>query len=174
MIQSQKLYEEYVSHMQRIADVKYSLAVLQWDQETYMPVKGAASRARQTATLSEWAHQLFTQESFKNLLQELNSRADLDADQQKNVALSWYDYSQQEKLSASFVRTMSELVSKSYHSWMAARKQNAFAVFAPDLAQLVTLKKEEAGLLGYEGHPYNAMLNQYERGATVELLDRVF
>jgi len=169
-----KLYNDYQAHMQRIADVKYAIAVLQWDQETYMPPKGAAFRARQTATLSEWAHRLFTEESFKNLLLELNSRGDLDAAQKKNVELSWYDYSQQEKLTPEFVRTMSELVSKSYQSWMAARKQNAFAVFAPDLTALLELKKQEANMLGYKGHPYNALLNQYERGATTGLLDRVF
>lgn len=171
---SQELYEQYKTHLQQIADVKYATAVLQWDQETYMPPKGAAFRARQTATLSEWAHRLFTQESFRDLLQELKSRDDLDAGQKRNVDLSWYDYSQQEKLSAAFVRSMSELVSKSYQSWMTARRQNSFAVFAPDLSKLAELKKQEADMLGYEGHPYNALLNQYERGATTVLLDRVF
>src|SRR5258708_22373777 len=39
---------------------------------------------------------------------------------------------------------------------------------------MVELKKEEAGLGGYEEHPYNALLDQYEKGATVALLDRVF
>ncbi|HEY4149659.1 MAG TPA: carboxypeptidase M32, partial [Chitinophagaceae bacterium] len=173
-MESAKLYEEYRSHIQRIADVKYSLAVLQWDQETYMPTKGAAFRARQSATLSEWAHQLFTQKSFKTLLLELSSRKDLDPLQQKNVELSLYDYSQQEKLTPEFVRTMSEQVSKSYQSWIQARKENSFAVFAPDLSVLVDLKRQEAALLGYEGHPYNALLNQYERGCTVGLLDKVF
>ncbi|MBS1565352.1 MAG: carboxypeptidase M32, partial [Bacteroidetes bacterium] len=168
------LYEQYQSHLQQIAEVRYATAVLQWDQETYMPPKGAAFRARQTATLSEWAHRLFTEHSFRDLLQELGSRNDLDDAQKKNVELSWYDYSQQEKLSASFVRTMSELVSRSYQSWMAARRQNDFGIFAPDLAKLADLKKQEADLLGYEGHPYNALLNQYERGATTTLLDRVF
>lgn len=173
-MQSQQLYEEYQSHLQQIADVKYATAVLQWDQETYMPPKGAGFRARQTATLSEWAHRLFTQESFRDLLLELNSRDDLDSTQKKNVELSLYDYSQQEKLSAAFVRAMSELVSQSYQSWMAARRANDFSVFAPDLSKMVELKKQEAGLLGYEGHPYNALLNQYERGATTVLLDKVF
>lgn len=169
-----KLYEDYKTHIQKIADVKYALAVLQWDQETYMPVHGAGARARQVATLSEIAHELFTATSFKNILLELGSRNDLDALQQKNIALSWYDYTQQEKLPADFVRSMSEVVSKSYQSWLQARKENSFDVFAPDLAELVELKKREAELLGYEQHPYNALLNQYERGCTTDLLDKTF
>src|SRR5207244_870201 len=39
---------------------------------------------------------------------------------------------------------------------------------------LVDLKKQEADLLGYEHHPYNALLNQYERGCTTDLLDKTF
>ncbi|RYZ20722.1 MAG: carboxypeptidase M32, partial [Chitinophagaceae bacterium] len=46
-------YAEYVRRMQRIADIRYASAVLQWDQETYLPPKGAEHRGRQLSTLSE-------------------------------------------------------------------------------------------------------------------------
>jgi carboxypeptidase Taq len=32
------------------------------------------------------------------------------------------------------------------------------------------LKKQEADILGYEEHVYNAHLNEYEKGMTVHLL----
>ena len=57
---------------------------------------------------------------------------------------------------------------------MEARKRGEFSVFAGDLAQLVDLKKQEADLLGYVGHPYNALLNDHDKGSTVQLLDAVF
>ncbi len=171
---STKLYQDYKTHLQKIADVKYASAVLQWDQETYMPQKGAAFRAQQLATLSEMAHELFVQPSFKNLLQDLLACDDLNELQKKNVALSWYDYTQQQKLSGEFVRQLSEASSKSFQAWISARKENSFSLFAGDLSGLLELKKQEADLLGYELHPYNALLNQYERGCTVALLDKVF
>ena len=34
-----ELYQQYVTHLQKIADINYSSAVLQWDQEVYMPPK---------------------------------------------------------------------------------------------------------------------------------------
>lgn len=37
-------YREYTSKMQQIADVRNAIAVLGWDQETYLPDKGAAFR----------------------------------------------------------------------------------------------------------------------------------
>lgn len=171
---STKLYNDYKTHLQKIADVKYALAVLQWDQETYMPQKGAGFRARQIATLSEMAHEMFTQISFKNILQELLAAGNLDEEPQKNVELSWYDYTQQEKIPGEFVRRLSEAVSTSFQSWISARKENTFSIFRQDLAALVVLKKQEADLLGYQLHPYNALLNQYERGCNVTLLDKTF
>ena len=171
---SKKLYRDYTQQLRKIADTRYAAAVLQWDQETYMPPKGAAFRAQQVATLSEISHELFTRSSFKNLLQDLMACGDLDPEQQKNVALSWYDYTQQQKLSGEFVRQLSEATSKSFLAWVSAKNANNFSLFEKDLAGLLELKKQEAALLGFEGHPYNALLNQYERGCTVALLDRVF
>ena len=42
------------------------------------------------------------------------------------------------------------------------------------LEDLVVLKKEEAYILGFKQHPYDALLNEFEKGATVEWLDTVF
>lgn len=169
-----ELYNEYCEYMKRVADVRYAAAVLQWDQETYMPEKGANGRARQLATLSELAHEMATSGSFEELVNELAGRTDLTGIQYKNVTLTQEDLSRQKKLSGPFVRRLSEAVSRAFNSWISARKQNSFAVFESDLAELVTLKREAAELYGYEGHPYNALTFEYERSVTVEKLDRIF
>lgn len=171
---SAELYSQYQSSMRRIADIRYSAAVLQWDQETYLPAKGAGFRGQQLATLTEIAHQEFTSDALGVLLQELSSRSDLDAEQQRNVALTLEDYNRNKKFSSAFVRQLSEVTNRSFHSWMEARKANSFSLFAGDLAELVKLKKEEAEILGYERHCYDAMLNDHDKGASVQLLNKVF
>jgi carboxypeptidase Taq len=171
---TQELYDSYKDRMQKIADVRYSAAVLQWDQETYLPPKGAEFRGRQLATLSEIAHEWSIEVSLGELLQELCSRGDLAEDQRRNVELSLEDYNKQKKFSPAFIRLLSETSSRSFHSWLQARNANSFALFRDDLEQLVRLKREEAELAGYKEHAYNALLDQYEKGATVALLDRVF
>ncbi len=173
MPDKQLLYNDYKATMRKIADVKYATAVLQWDQETYLPTKGAHFRGQQLATLSEIAHTMFTDEKLGKLLNELTSR-DLDAKEKKNVELSLEDYNKLSKFSSAFVRKMSETVSASFHAWIEARKQNDFRVFEPALSRLTDLKREEAEILGYEHHPYNALLNEFEKGATVIMLDKIF
>ncbi|MBX2923667.1 MAG: carboxypeptidase M32 [Chitinophagaceae bacterium] len=167
-------YKEFVQRMRRIADVRYANAVLQWDQETYLPPKGAALRGQQMATLSEIAHDLFTDASLGTLLNELSAAKGLTEQEEKNIALTLEDYNKNKKYSSAFVRKMSEATSKAYHAWINARKQNSFRVFEKELDELVQLKKEETQLLGYAAHPYDALLNEYEKGATVQWLDKLF
>jgi carboxypeptidase Taq len=171
---SKELYEQYAEKMRRIADIKYASAVLQWDQETYLPPKGADARSRQLATLNELSHQLSTDESLGTLLQELQAKDDLDFKQRRNVKLTLEDYQKQKKFSSAFVRKMSEAISAAFYSWIDARKQNNFSVYEPALAKLVELKREEAKILGYEGHSYDALLDEYEKGSTVKMVDEVF
>lgn len=169
-----ELYAAYKTKMQKIADVKYASAVLQWDQETYLPPKGNDFRGRQLATLSEIAHEQFTTDETGGLLQELCGKADLSDKEKRNVALSLEDYNRNKKLSSDFVRKMSETVTITYHAWVKARKENSFSTFEKPLHQLIELKKKEADLLGYQQHPYNALMNDYDKGLTVATVDTIF
>ena len=169
-----KLYSSYKTKMQKIADVKYASAVLQWDQETYLPPKGNDFRGQQIATLSEIAHQQFTDKKMGDLLEELSSREDLTAAEKRNIALSNEDYKRNVKLSAAFVRQLSETVNQSYHAWAKARKENSFDYFEQPLNKLIQLKRQEADMLGYEHHPYNALMNDYDKGLTVAKVDSLF
>ena len=169
-----ELYTSYEKELRKISDLRYSSALLQWDQETYMPTKGAGFRGQQLATLSELSHEFFTNDKTGDLLKKLLDDQSLTPQQRRNVELSLYDYNKAKKLSPAFVRELTEIINQSFHSWIEARKLNSFKHFENDLAKLVELKKQEAHFLGFEVHPYNALLNDYERGATVELLDNVF
>ena len=169
-----ELYTDYKTKMQKIADVKYAAVVLQWDQETYLPTKGNHFRGRQLATLSELAHQQFTTDSMGALLNELNNKDNLSYTEKRNVALSLEDYNRNKKIPSDFVRKMSEAVTTSYHAWVKARNDNSFAGFQQPLHTLIELKKAEADMLGYQNHPYNALMNDYDKGLTVATVDAIF
>ena len=168
------LYEEYKAKMQKIADVRNAMSVLGWDQETYLPPSGAAFRGQQLTTLSSIAHELFTEPALGDVLQELRQRGDLDNVQKKNVELSLEDYEKNRKYPAAFVAELSTATNTAYHAWIKARKENRFETFEPSLDRMVALKKQEADILGYKAHPYDALLNEYEKGADVQMLDKIF
>ena len=168
------LYAAYKTKMQKIADVKYAAAVLQWDQETYLPPKGNDFRGRQLATLTEVAHEQFTSQAMGAILNELNNKEGLSDSEKRNVELSLYDYNRNKKVPGDFVRKMSEAITTSYHAWVKARKDNSFTGFQQPLEKIIELKKQEADMLGYQGHPYNALMNDYDKGLTVATVDGIF
>ncbi|MBC7536531.1 MAG: carboxypeptidase M32 [Ferruginibacter sp.] len=169
-----KLYTQYKQTLQKIADIKYASAVLQWDQETYLPPKGNEFRGRQIATLNETAHQQFTKKKFGALLNDLAGKDNLTHGEKRNVQLSLEDFNKSKKLTPKFVRKMSEAVNKSFHAWIRARKENSFAVFQQPLHELIQLKKQEADMLGYREHPYDALMNEYDKGLTIKITDQLF
>ena len=171
---TQDQYNEYVTLMQKAADIGNAAAVLEWDQETYMPPKGADKRGRQLATLAAQAHDILTSERLELLLNVLSIDTNLSDTQQANVRLSLKDFNKNKKLPSSFVESLSRQSSECFNAWIEARQKNDYSVFAPSLAKMIALKQQQATLYGYEGHPYDALLDDYEPGASVAMLDPVF
>ena len=167
-------YSHYKEQMQKIADIKYAAAVLQWDQETYLPQKGNHWRGQQISTLSELAHNIFTSEGTRSIIQGLLDNNQLNEKEKRNVELSWEDYQRNFKIPSAFVKELSVTINKSYHDWIEARKENDFKKFQHSLTKIVEMKKKEADLLGYNDHPYSALMNDYDKGLTVETTDRIF
>lgn len=168
------LYEKYEAKMRKIADLKYAAAVLEWDQETYLPEKGAEIRARQLATLSAMAHSLFTEARLGDLLKQLSDGEGLTDVQRGNVARSTEDYEINKKYPPAFIQELSLTTSACYHAWMKARRENDFGAFEPSLQKMVVLKKRQADLLGFTDHPYDALVNDFEKGTNVRMLDTIF
>jgi carboxypeptidase Taq len=170
---STELYNKYLDITQKAADLQYAAAVLGWDQEVYMPPKGDAARGRQLATLSTQAHEMVTSDEYGKLLIEL-SALELDDTQAANVRLSIEDYEKNKKLPSSFIDELTRQTSASYNAWIKARKANDYDVYAPELEKMIALKRKQAELYGFEAHPYDALLDDYEKGATVAMLDPIF
>lgn len=167
-------YTEYQTLAQKAADLNYAAAVLGWDQETYMPPKGFPYRGRQLATLASAAHEILTSEKYGNLLTELAEAKELSNSQRRNVQLSLEDYEKARKLPSEFVEAVTQQTSYSLDAWLKAREANDYSLYAPELQKMIALKKQQADLYGYEAHPYDALLDDYEKGGSVAILDPVF
>ncbi len=168
-------YLAYVKKMKKIADVEHSIAVLSWDKEVNNPIKGAEIRGQQMATLSGIAHDLLTDDQFGLLLDKLSKNGnDLNPQEAKNIALTLKRYHKTKKLSTEFVERRSKVTSETYDAWMKARTANDFGLYSNALKIMMELKREEASLLGFKDHPYDALLDEYEPEYTSAQLDRLF
>ncbi len=166
-------FQKYHTTLKKLADVEHAMAVLSWDKEVNAPGGGAELRAQQIATLSGIAHDIFTNAAFGDLLQQLNE-SELSDFERRNIVRTLHDYQRAQSFSQDFVIRRSRAVSAAYDAWLKAREANDYQVFREALANLIEIKREEASLVGYDDHPYDALLDEYEPSMRVAQLDVLF
>ncbi len=167
-------YSLYSAKLREIADLNNAAAVLGWDQEVYMPPQSAATRSRQLSTLSGLVHDLFSSKELGDWLEQLEADGSLDVVQQANVRESLRDYRKAQRYNREFVEQLSQARSDAFVMWRKARDANDFEPYRPALERMVELKKREADLLGFEDHPYDALMDAYEKGARTAHLKELF
>jgi carboxypeptidase Taq len=148
-----------------------------WDQETMMPPAGTRYRARQRATLEGLAHERLTRPRVGEVLAALAEPAATGALAPADAATVrelQREYDMAVKLPNAFVRELAQTTTEGVEIWRRARAESRFSDFAPALEHIVELKRLEAEYLGYAGHPYDALLDQYEPGLTVAQLTPLF
>ncbi|GIV01704.1 MAG: carboxypeptidase M32 [Fimbriimonadales bacterium] len=151
--------------------------VLGWDQQTYMPKGAAAGRAEQLATLSTLAHQKLTSDEFRSTLEEAEKQSatlDPDSDDAALVRVTRRDFDKATKVPEELVTEESRLTALAHEVWVEARKKNDFGLFLPYLEKIVDLSLRKADHLGYEDHPYDALLDQFEPGAKTAEVKALF
>ena len=168
-----------------IMDLRHAAAVLEWDQETYMPSGGAETRALQVATLRRIAHERFTSDELASLLDHAMPESRIDSDL---VRVTRRDWQRATLLPSRLVSEQAEASGRAKTAWKHAREADDFALFAPHLRQLVALAIEEADRVrpliaqerGTDYAPsdadarYDALLDTYESGASTADIARVF
>lgn len=160
-----------------VVDLAQVAALVSWDQETMMPPRGAYFRATQAATLQGVIHERLTHRKIGDLLTSLEepsvNRGLSDIDRAM-VRVVRRDYSRSTKLPAALVMQLATVTTQGLESWRDAREQSRWELFAPDLKKIIELKRQEAACVGFQETPYDALLDEYEPGATTAQLTALF
>lgn len=150
----------------RLADVnalRAAGAMLDWDQQTFMPEGGAEARAQHSSILSRMAHETFVADETRRALDEASPES---GDDELLLPVVRRDLDLATKIPVALVEEKTRLAAIAHEDWVKARAANDFASFAPTLERMFEIAGEEAGHLGYQTEIYDALLDQYEEGAT--------
>lgn len=140
-------------------------ALLGWDQQVYMPPRSAQARADQQEYISCLAHQRATDPEFCRVVDELAEVRDtLSEVDQVNVREIKRGLDIERKLPEDFVAEFAQASSTGYSVWAEARPKNDWYAVQPVLEKIFELSRRRADLVGYEEHPYDALLDIYEPG----------
>ena len=170
-------FERLNTRLAEIVDLRKAVGILYWDQQTMMPLAGAAGRAEQIATLSRTAHELFVAEETGRLLDELRSYEDSldpDSNEASLVRVTREDYEKARRVPPELRAELSRAGSQGFHVWVEARAKNDFALFLPVLERNVELKHRYVECFEPADEPYDVLLDDYERGMTTAEVREVF
>lgn len=171
-------YTDLVTELRQIGVLRSCSAVLGWDEQTYLPAEGAGHRAEQLALLAGMSHERATSSRLGELLAALTDEEALggaDSAASANVREARRSYERSMRLPRRLVEELSRVGTLAQQAWVSARRDQNYAQFQPWLEQTMQLKREEASALGSEtGSLYDALLEDYEPGATAADIQAVF
>jgi carboxypeptidase Taq len=158
-------------------DLRAASAVLEWDQQVNLPSGGAANRAAQLSTVNRLAHERFTSDEMGAALQAAQAAAaglEPDSDDARLVRKVAYDFDKARRVPAEYVAENSRATALAHDAWSKARPANDFAAFRPHLQEVMRLRRAYAEFFAPYDHPYDPMLDDFERGLKTPQVKAVF
>jgi carboxypeptidase Taq len=152
-------------------------SVLSWDEATYMPRQGSAFRGEQMGLLARLTHEMTTAPIIGELLAAVEGSSLLSdplSDAAVNVREIRRTYDRAVKVPAALVEELARVSTLAQQTWRDARAKSDFALFRPHLQTLVRLLCEKADAIGHNGTRYDALLDEYEPGASSAEITQVF
>jgi carboxypeptidase Taq len=168
-------YTELLRRVREGALLESCVNLLGWDERTYMPRQGSAHRAEQIALLARLAHEALTHPAIGELLATVEgSPLVIDGDAAVNVREIRRNYDRAVKLPKELVEELARVTTRAQQVWQEARQADDFAAFRPWLEKVVALLRQKAQAIGYTNVPYDALLDEYEPGATTAEITQLF
>ena len=153
----------------------HASGVLYYDGATVAPKGSADVRADTLGELSRMSYILTTAPETVEMLQTLvQARDRLDPVTARKVSELWRDYEQTHRIPQEEFVAYQQLVSKADAVWHEAKEHSDYALFEPYLQRIFDSCRRLAGCRQPEKDPYDAQLDQFERGLTRDTCDRFF
>jgi carboxypeptidase Taq len=170
-------YEQFQQHIAEYNDLLNTINILKWDARTQMPPGGAVTRGQQLATLSKLAQQHFTSETTARLIDaawdEVHQEPD-DSLRKRAVQHTRLYYDIVRRIPMRLIERKAALAPLSEQVWAEAKARSDFAMFRPYLQQMLDLVREQADAVGYQEHPFDALVFEYEPSVTARTLKALF
>ena len=160
-----------------IADLNQIAALLDWDQQTYMPPGGAENRGYQLATLQQIAHTKSVSNEIGKLLDELQlyaSQLDPDSSDACLVRVARRNYENDTKVPSEWVVEFAMTTTAAHEAWAKARAENDFHFFQPHLERILDLAHRYAGFFAPFEHVYDPLLDIFEPGMKTTDIKAIF
>ena len=173
-----KLFEQLQVHLDKSYAYRTAITMISWDNSTEAPKEAIEYTAKALGILSGEAYNALINDEVKTLVKELSFDKEQDL-------LTMYEKAIVKKLAkeiriletipAEEYQAYQMVLAKAYPVWEEAKNTNNYAMYAPVLEEILEFNKKFAKYRQEEGQTlYDVLLDEYEEGFTVEILDRFF
>lgn len=172
----QETIEKFKEKIHHITALGNSVSLMHWDGATGAPKNGVDYRSRNIGLISSEIFKMsITDDGMKDMINELYEHKE-ELDDLTYLCVKYYkeEIEKLKKIPPEDYRRYMELKVKASHVWEEAREKSDFNMFAPYLQQIVDYNKKFISYRGYVDHPYNTLLDDYEKGMTIDILDEFF
>ncbi|WP_339274094.1 carboxypeptidase M32 [Paenibacillus sp. FSL W8-0426] len=168
------LHPKLLQHIEKIEHYKQVLTLLNWDARTGAPRKGAIHAARAKGTLAEELFKLQRDPEFGKLLEEAESDEHADDLTKRIVREHRRAFTRWSAIPVEEYRAFVDRQGLASVAWLEARAANDFSLFAPHLKSIFDLSLKFASYWGYDEHPYDALVQQFDPDLNARTLNRIF
>lgn len=145
------------------------------DAVTVAPKDTAEGRGVALGILAGESQKVFTDPQVGSLLEFLSQqREELCPIVSRQVEVLTREYKKLSVIPAEEYMEYAMLTNEADAVWHEAKEKSDFAMFAPLLEKIFAFNKKFAGYYDSTKSPYDALLNEYERGIDMEYLDNFF
>lgn len=173
MMQANSAYAALMAHQRETEALAQVAGRLGWDQETMMPRGAADQRSEEMAAMEGVLHARRTDPRIADWLEAAGTESPdtVASAQLRHIRRS---YARMTKVPARLAQELARVTSRAQGIWAEARAQDDIPAFLPTLAEVIRLRQEEADCLAEGRSRYDALLDDYEPGATAQSIGDMF
>ncbi|WP_435259553.1 carboxypeptidase M32 [Thioclava sp. FR2] len=169
-------YSELMAFQRETEALSLVAERLGWDQETMMPRGSGDQRAEEMSAMEGVLHARRTDPRIADWLEKAEAETATTQDpvaaaQLRHIRRS---YDRMTKVPARLAQELARVTSKAQGIWAEARSKDDIPSFLPVLEEVIGLRQEEADCLAAGRSRYDALIDDYEPGATAESIGAMF
>lgn len=166
--------EQFKELIRKIEYYKYTQnSLIYWDKITNMPPAGIKYRSKVMSFMADEQYKLLSGREFTNHVKYFSGHK--KNDELTNAMLRRIVRNSQyiSRIPENEYVEYAGLIAKSEQVWEKARAENDYESFKPYLKSIIDTFKKFAEYWGYEDDPYDAIMEYYEVGLNVKLVDEL-
>ena len=166
-----------INYLNEINEKRNLQNILYWELDTIIPIDSYDYYADLSSKLATEVLEMSTSDKYIELVNNvINSNEFSKLEEHKQIYIKDLkkNYEKEKKIPKEFFKKYEKQKSISKLKWNEAKEKNDYSIFKPYLEENIEMTKELYRYIDKEKNLYNLMLDDYEKGITIEDIDGIF